>query len=428
MTTPHLPPSRFAPLASANFRIFAASRLFSGVAITLLRMQVLWHVHALSGSAFHLGLVGLVQFLPALGLSLIGGAVADAYERRRVAMLAQGVALCCTAGLFVATARGQVGLPLLYTLVFAIAVAGAFDNPARSALLPSLVPRSVFPAAVTLYTGIQMLAFMTGPALQGVIVAVAGPGSAYAVHAGLGLVSLVLLGLVRPRPLEGPPRRVSWAAIAEGLAYVRRSQVVLGCMSLDMFAVLFGGAVALLPIYAKEILQAGDVGYGVLAASSEVGAFLMWILLLLLPPIQRLGRALIVAVAFFGLATIVFGLSRSFPLSVAAYMAVGMADYVSVVIRGIAIQLSTPDELRGRVSSVNMLFIGASNQLGAVESGFVAALTSATFAVVSGGIASLTALGVIARKLPELRRYTLGAAPVREPAATMRAERPFGEP
>ena len=203
---------------------------------------------------------------------------------------------------------------------------------------------------------------------------------------------------------------MSWAAIAEGLAYVRNNQVVLGCMSLDMFAVLFGGAVALLPIYAKDILGAGDVGYGILAASLEAGAFLMWILLMILPPIQRLGRALIVAIAVFGVSTIVFGLSRSFPFSVAAYMVVGMADYVSVVIRGIAIQLSTPDELRGRVSSVNMIFIGASNQLGAVESGFVAALTNATFAVVSGGAASLAALAVVARRLPELRRYTLAAS------------------
>ncbi len=410
MSTPTPHPSRFAPLAVASFRLYATSRFFSGVAMSLLRMQILWHVHAITGSPFHLGLVGLVQFLPALGLSLIGGAVADSYDRRRVAMLAQVVPLCCTALLFLATSRGEDSLLLLYALVFVIAIAGAFENPARTALLPSLVSRELFPAAVTLYTGIQMIAFMTGPAVQGLIVAFAGRASAYAVHAALGLASLAGLALLRPRPLEGRPRSVSWSAIKEGLAYVRDNQVVLGCMSLDMFAVLFGGAVALLPIYAKEILQTGDVGYGVLAASFEVGAFGMWVLLMVLPPIQRLGRALIVAIAVFGLATIAFGLSRSFPLSVAAYMAVGMADYTSVVIRGIAIQLSTPDKLRGRVSSVNMIFIGASNQLGAVESGFVAALTSATFSVVSGGVASLAALAVIARRLPELRRYTLSAS------------------
>ncbi len=407
MTTATARDTRFAPLRVANFRLFAASRFSSGIGMTLLRMQILWHVHEISGSAFQLGLVGLVQFLPSLGLSLVGGAVADAYDRRRVAMLAHIVPLCCTSLLFFATSRGEDALWLIYALVFVISIATAFENPARSALLPSLVPRELFPVSVTLYTGLGMMAFMTGPALQGLVVAFAGRASPYAVHVGLGLISLGALALLRPRPLEGKPRKVSLSAIAEGLAYVRNNQVVLGCMTLDMFAVLFGGAVALLPIYAKDILASGDVGYGMLASSLEAGAFGMWILLMILPPIQRLGRALIISVAVYGLATIVFGFSRSFPLSVAAYMAVGMADYVSVVIRGIAIQLQTPDALRGRVSSVNMIFIGASNQLGAVESGFVAAITSATFAVVSGGLASLTALAVIARRLPELRRYTL---------------------
>ncbi len=421
-------PQRFAPLAVPSFRLFAASRFFSGVGMTLLRMQILWHVYEISGSAFHLGLVGLVQFLPALGLSLVGGAVADSYERRKVAMLAEAVSLGATAVLYVATSAGNDSLALIYALVFVTAVAGAFENPARTALLPSLVPRELFPASVTLYTGVQMIAFMSGPALQGVIVATAGRGAAYAVHFGLGLFALGGLALLAPRPLEGPPQRVSWAAIAEGLAYVRNNQVVLGCMSLDMFAVLFGGAVALLPIYAKDILGAGDVGYGILAASLEAGAFLMWILLMILPPIQRLGRALIVAIAVFGVATIVFGLSRSFPFSVAAYMVVGMADYVSVVIRGITIQLQTPDELRGRVSSVNMIFIGASNQLGAVESGFVAALTNATFAVVSGGAASLAALAIVAKRLPELRRYTLAASVAAYERAVKEAEDSLTDP
>ncbi len=421
-------PHRFAPLAVPGFRLYVASRFFSGVGMTLLRMQILWHVHEISGSAFHLGLVGLVQFLPALGLSLVGGAVADSYDRRKIAILAEAISLGCTAVLYVATSQGNDSLPLIYGLVFVIAVAGAFENPARTALLPSLVPRDLFPASVTLYTGVQMIAFMTGPALQGVVVATVGRGAAYGMHFAFGLIALVGLALLRPRPLDGPPQRVSWAAIAEGLAYVRNNQVVLGCMSLDMFAVLFGGAVALLPIYAKDILGAGDVGYGILAASLEVGAFLMWILLMILPPIQRLGRALIVAIAVFGVATIVFGLSRSFPFSVAAYMAVGMADYVSVVIRGIAIQLSTPDALRGRVSSVNMIFIGASNQLGAVESGFVAALTNATFAVVSGGAASLAALAFVARRLPELRRYTLSASVAAYERAVGEAEDSLTDP
>jgi len=194
-------------------------------------------------------------------------------------------------------------------------------------------------------------------------------------------------------------------AIREGLAFVSRQPVVLGCMSLDMFAVIFGGAVALLPIYANEILEVGARGYGVLSASLEIGALFMSLLLVWLPPIRRAGRALLVAVTLYGVATIVFGFSRWFPLSVAAYLLAGMADQVSVVLRGTAIQLTTPDALRGRVSALNMIFIGASNQLGAAESGFVAALTSATFAVVSGGIGCLVVVAIVAWRLPALRRY-----------------------
>jgi hypothetical protein len=198
---------------------------------------------------------------------------------------------------------------------------------------------------------------------------------------------------------------VRWQAIREGLVFVRRQDVVLGCMTLDLFAVLFGGATALLPIYANEILHVGARGYGILSASLEMGALAMSLLLVMLPPIRRAGPVLLATVTLYGVATIVFGLSRWFPLSVAAYMAAGMADQVSVVLRGTAIQLSTPDALRGRVSAVNMIFIGGSNQLGAAESGFVAALTSAPFAVVSGGIGCLLVVAIVALRIPALRRY-----------------------
>jgi hypothetical protein len=237
------------------------------------------------------------------------------------------------------------------------------------------------------------------------IIAGAGIAAAYAAYATLIIGSISSLAMLHPRRGEDGRRGVSVHAVREGLAYVRRHQVVLGCMTLDMFAVIFGGATALLPIYANEILHVGATGYGILSASLEAGALMSSLALMTLPPIRGAGRALLVAVAVYGVATILFGLSRSFPLSVAAYMLVGVADQVSVVMRSTAIQLSTPDELRGRVSSVNFIFIGASNQLGAVESGFVAALTSAPFAVVSGGIGCLIVLVIVAARLPELRRY-----------------------
>jgi MFS family permease len=396
------------PILSANLLFYLASRFCAGTAMTMLRAAIAWHVFALTKSAFHLGLIGLVQFTPVLLLTLVGGAVADTFERRRVIMLAQLVPLTCALVLFVATRGGFVTVLLLYAMVFVIASAAAFENPARAALLPSLVPREQFPRAVTLASTGQALAFMSGPAGGGMVIAAAGIAPVYGLYGILIIGSLLGLAMLRPAPPTGERREVSWSAVREGLAFVRRNPVVLGCMTLDMFAVIFGGAAALLPIYANDILGVGATGYGILSASLEAGALLMSLVLIVAPPIHRAGRALLVTVVVYGLATIGFGLSRSFPLSVACYVLVGVADQVSVVLRSTAIQLTTPDALRGRVSAVNFIFIGASNQLGAMESGFVAALTSPTFAVVSGGIGCLIVVAIVAAKLPELRRYQVG--------------------
>jgi MFS family permease len=382
-----------------------ASRFFGGAAMTLLRAAVAWHVFQISGSAFQLGLIGIVQFIPALSLTLVGGAVADAYDRRRVILATQFTALVCSVVLFLATESGAVSLPLLYGIVLLAAVASAFESPSRASLLPTLVPREHFPRAVTIAATNQALAFVTGPALGGFVIAAGGIGAAYAAHALLILGSLAGMGLLHSPPLAAATRAVGIEAIREGVSFVRRQPVVLGCMALDMFAVIFGGATSLLPIYAHEILNVGARGYGILSASLELGALAMSILLMWLPPIRHAGRALLVAVALYGVATIVFGLSRWFPLSVAAYVAAGMADQVSVVLRSTAIQLTTPDAIRGRVSAVNMIFIGASNQLGAAESGFLAALTSAPFAVVSGGFGCLVVVAIVALRVPALRRY-----------------------
>jgi MFS family permease len=403
------PPSIIGSLWNRNLAAYLGSRFCSGTAMTMLRAAIAWHVFSLTNSAFHLGLVGLVQFVPALSLTLLGGAVADTYQRKRVIMLAQLVPLSCALTLFAATRGGFISVPLLYAMVFVIACSAAFENPARAALLPTLVPRDIFPRAVTLASTGQALAFMSGPAGGGFIIAEFGIARVYSVYGVLIAGSLLGLGLLRPARADEPRGAMSWSGIREGLRFVRGNQVVLGCMSLDMLAVIFGGAAALLPIYATDILQVGAKGYGVLSASLEAGALVSSFALVFFPPISRAGRALLVAVAVYGLATIGFGLSRSFPLSVALYMLVGVADQISVVMRSTAIQLSTPDALRGRVSSVNFIFIGASNQLGAMESGFVAALTNPTFAVVSGGVGCLVVLIIIAAALPGLRRYRVGS-------------------
>jgi MFS family permease len=395
-----------AALFSRNLIAYLASRFCAGTAMTMLRAGIGWHVFALTGSAFYLGLVGLVQFVPAFGLVLVGGALADTYDRRRIMMLAQLTALGGALVLFVATRRDAVSLPLLYGVVVVIAAAGAFDNPSRAALLATLVPREVFPRAVTVASTNQALAFVTGPALAGLLIASGGMARVYGVYGVVIAGSIVGLSFVRSeRPGTLAGGAFSLRGVREGLGFVRRRQVVLGCMTLDMLAVIFGGAAALLPVYATDILHVGERGYGALTSSLEAGALLASLVLIVLPPIRRGGRALLGAVAVYGLATIVFGLSRWFPLSLGAYVIVGVADQVSVVMRSTAIQLSTPDELRGRVSAINMMFINASNQLGAAESGFLAALTSAPFAVVSGGIGCLVALVAVAAALPQLRAY-----------------------
>lgn len=394
-------------LLSRNVVFYLASRFAGGTAMTMLRSAILWHVYSLTGSAFQLGLIGIVQFVPVLGLTLVGGAVADSFERRRIIMIAQLVPMACALALTATTEEGWITLPVLFGAVFVAASAGAFENPARAALLPMLVTREVFPRAVTLASTGQALAFMSGPASGGFVIAWAGIGAAYATAAALIVASLLCLAMLRPRRQATEQRALSWTAVREGLGFVRRNEVVLGCMTLDMFAVIFGGAVALLPVYATDVLQVGARGYGVLSASLEVGALLASLALVTLPAVSRAGRTLLIAVAGFGLATIGFGLSRWFPLSIAFYVLCGVFDQVSVVMRGAAIQLSTPDALRGRVSAVNFIFIGASNQLGAAESGFVAALTDPVFAVVSGGIGTLIVVAIVAARMPKLRRYTI---------------------
>jgi MFS family permease len=387
------------------FRAFAASRFCSGVALTLLRAAVAWQVYEISGSAFHLGMVGLAQFLPALALNLIGGAAADAYDRKRLVVLFQLVPIACSILLAIASFDRQPSLAILYVVVMIVAAAAAFEGPARAALLPQLVERREFPIAVALHSTIQMGAFVSGPVLMGFAVAHGGIVLPYAIHAALMVLASIAMARVKPLLAAMPSGRIGWDKIAEGLRYVRHQPVVLGCMTLDMFAVLFGGATALLPIYATDILQVGPRGYGFLASGLELGSVLAAFAMLTLPPVRRTGLALIWAVVGFAIATIVFGLSRSYPLSLLAYMVAGVSDYVSVVMRGTAIQLSTPDELRGRVSAVNYVFIGASNQLGAAESGFVAAATSPTFSVVSGGLAALVVAILVAWLNPALRHY-----------------------
>ncbi len=411
------------------FRRYSISRVAAAIAQSMLQAIIAWQVFAISGSALDLGIVGLVRFVPALVLSFVSGVIVDTYDRRLILLGAQAIPAVTSALMLAAIVSGTVTLPMVYVLVFFAGVSSAFEGPARQTMIPALVPRRLFSRAMTFNSTLQSLCAVTGPAVGGALIALQGVGLGYAANLILVLVSMVVLFPVRsPAPIasassspstssspgsaassgSSAPRArggVSLDAIREGLRFLRNQPVVLGAMTLDMFAVLFGGAKALLPIYAVDVLHADAVGYGVLTASLDVGSLIAAALLVGLPVPKHTGWALLASVAAFGVATMAFGLSTWLPLSVVAYAAVGAADQVSVVMRLNTIQLSIPDELRGRVTAVNFVFVNASNQIGGLESGLVAAVTSAVFAVVSGGVACVIVVAIIAARIPQLRSY-----------------------
>ena len=360
-----------------------------------------------------------MRFLPQLALTLLAGAAADAFDRRRIVMFAQLGPFASAALLFLSTVHHSISLPWILRLRPLHRRFVRF----RSARSPGTVAAACSSAHLPAGGDCQLNHWnnrLRGRSDSGrsliAKTTVAGGYAAYGLLVGLGACSLFW---ARPRLESRVSRRITVEAVREGLGFLRRNQVALGAMTLDMFAVLFGGAVALLPVYATKILHVGPGGYGLLTASLGIGSLSMAVILLFLPPVKRAGAALLCAVATFGLMTMLFGISRSFPLSLIAYALTGAADQVGQIQRQAAIQLTTPDELRGRVSAVNSLFVGVSNQVGAVESGLLAAATNAVFSVVSGGAASLAVAGIIAVKMPELRRYRVGQlnAPGRAPSS-----------
>jgi MFS family permease len=406
-------PETIAVAGVPAFRAFVVSRACTATATNLFQAAILWQVYALTRSPIELGLVGLVRFVPIIALSLVGGAAADAYDRRRVLLLAQIAPLVAAVGLLYAIFINALSMPVLYAVVMVAGASTAFDGPARQGIIPMLVPRRLFRSAIVVNQTLQATASVMGPALAGILIAWRGPEVAFAVYAALLAASIASLLPIRldQRPnLAQRAGALSLRTMFEGLAFLKQRRVLLGIMTLDLFAVIFGGARALLPVYAVDVLHAGAAGYGLLSAASEVGSLVCALALLVLPKPSQTGRAMLVTVSAYGIATVLFGLSTSLPLAVLFYAATGVADQVSVVMRHTSIQLSTPDELRGRVTAVNSIFTNSSVQIGAMESGFVAGLTNAVFSVVSGGAAVLVVVGVLAWLIPELRTFRLQAA------------------
>jgi MFS family permease len=395
----------FAALRQRSFQLYLGSRFSTGTAQMLVQSALLWQVYDITESTWQLAATGLVQFIPSLGLSLVAGALADSVDRRKLSLVAQSVMALMVLGLCLNATTSDPRLAIIYGLILVNGTAGVFDAPARAGILPLALTKETFANGIVVSGVAQQLSFVSGPALGGLLIWLRGVELAFGVGAALLALSVVITATIRLREETLSKRAVNVQGMKEGVAYVKSRPEILGSMTLDMFAVIFGGATALLPVYARDILDVGSLGYGLLLGAIDGGALLMSLALVLIPLPKRPGKVLLFAVAGFGLATIIFGLSRSFALSLAACALIGMSDQVSVVMRQTTIQLSTPDDLRGRVTSVNMLFIGASNRLGAVESGVVASLTNATFAVVSGGVGCLVVLAVVALTMPGLARF-----------------------
>jgi MFS family permease len=385
------------------FVLFWLSRLAATIGSQMLALLIGWQVYALTGSAFDLGLVGLIQFVPAVVLTLLIGHAADRYDRRMIVRSAQSVYALAGLMITVAMVAGVLTRDLLFAAVFMIGCARAFELPTGHSLVPSLVPPKLLSRAVAAWASANQVAVISGPALGGLIYAF-NPVIVSVLCTVFFTAGVIFVSFVRPR---GQPERrepPTLRSALTGFDFIRQRPRLLGVISLDLFVVLLGGATALLPIYAKDILDSGPIGLGLLRSAPAVGALVTTVLLSHYPIERRIGPAMFTSVAIFGVATVVFGLSTWMPLSLVALAVLGASDSVSVVIRFTLVQIETPEDKRGRVSAVNYLFVGSSNTLGDFESGTVAAWLGAVPAVLIGGVGSLVIAAIWMLLFPTLRR------------------------
>jgi predicted MFS family arabinose efflux permease len=395
-----------AVLRHPAFARFAVCRFLVTLSWQMLAVAVGWQVYSLTHDPLALGAVGLSEFLPFVCLVIIGGHVADRADRRNVLVIAWSLeALCIGVLLWLALTEGRIVWPI-YAVIALFGSTRAFYSPAMQALVPTLVPREEFPRAVSVNSSLFQIAVITGPSLGGVLYLL-GPAVVYGVCLGLFVSAVLVTASLGPHRAQREPGDVPAARgheLLEGIRYVMHQRVVLGVISLDLFAVLFGGATALLPIFAAEVLHIGPVGLGILRTAPGVGAAITAAMLTLRPINRHGGAVMFGGVAAFGVCTIVFGLSHSVPLSVLALLLLGCGDMLSVYVRGILVQLNTPDHIRGRVSAINSMFIGGSNELGEFESGVTARWFGPVPAVLLGGVMTLVVVGTWTLLFPQLRR------------------------
>lgn len=404
-TTENLSASGRAAFSYPGFVNYIGARFFIVMALEMQSVAVGWQVYEITKRPLDLGFVGLAQFLPGIFLFLIAGHAADRFDRRKVLMLCYGGFALCSGLLLFITYHGLRSVHLIYVVLLFLGVVRTFNWPPSRALLPQLVPDEFLPNAVAWNATTFQTATILGPAAGGMLYAFAhGPSIVYVASLTSALGALVSLFGIRPRVVARPREEISTRTVLAGLHYIWRQKLVLGSISLDLFAMLLGGAVALLPVYAREILHTGPWGLGLLRSAPGVGAAAMAILLAYRPLRRKVGVTMLWAVAGFGVFTIVFGLSRNLMVSLLALLLTGAADMISVVIRATLVQVATPDEMRGRVNAVDMLFIGASNELGQFESGITAQWFGAVPAVVLGGVGTLVVIAVWAWIFPVFRK------------------------
>jgi MFS family permease len=384
-----------------SFVLFWFARTSTTLAIQMQAVAVAWQMYNLTSNPFDLGLIGIVQFVPSFLLASVSGQFADRHNRRLIIQVGQLVETVAVAMLLFATATNAISQELIFASVFLVGVGRAFEQPTQQALVPTIVPAHLFPRAVAATASATKLATIAGPAAGGVLYLI-NPISVYVLCCGLLISALVLMVWIRAERALPTRQPLTLEVVFAGFAFIRRNPIILGALSLDLFAVLFGGATALLPVFARDVFAVGPWGLGLMRAAPAIGAFAMSFVLAHWPLRRQVGRVMYRAVAVFGIVTIVFGLSTSFPLSIIALLILGASDMVSIVIRQTLVQIETPDAMRGRVSAVNSMFVGTSNQLGDFESGLTAAWFGTVPSVVIGGIATIAIVLLWNRLFPAL--------------------------
>ncbi|MGI8906721.1 MAG: MFS transporter [Candidatus Sumerlaeaceae bacterium] len=418
------PPARIHPRAAfqhRDFRVFQASKFISTIGWLMQVTAVGYQVYSITHSKLDLGYIGLASFLPAILFSLLTGHVADRFDRRGVMMVCMSIMIAGSLALMGISLMEIPpawpflshihGMPTAQTwpflvILFVTGAAHAFYGPASQALMPQLVPQVHFANAVAWNSTIWQASAILGPAVGGLVYyQMGGPAAVYGADAALTSLAFLLMGLLHMRTGRMEMRAASWSTLLAGLHFIWKRKIILGAISMDLFAVLLGGATALLPVYAQDILHVGEAGFGLMRSAPAMGAAITALIVTHLPPMQRAGATMLVCVAIFGVATIAFGVSTNFWFSMACLVTMGAADMVSVVIRHTVVQMLTPPEMRGRVSAVNLVFIGASNELGEFESGVTAHWFGTVPAVVIGGVGTLMVVGLWAFMFPQLRKY-----------------------